>query len=284
MIVCADDYGLSDSIDDAVIELIQKNRLTATSCMVNGQNVKKSTSRLKEYLDKIDVGLHLLLTDGKPLSNQKTDGGLVDQNGNLNSFWMLTTKAYFQMVQFKSASNEIRAQIERFHDLFGRMPDFIDGHKHVQQLPVMRNSLAKVIKDMKFSPYLRIAALPDIWMMNTQLHFSKKMAIDNMIINYPGTGARKLFIKHGFHCNRYLLGYYHGSCSATFSEIFRLYTKVNPVDKDIFFCHPGHEEKHRIDSLQFLVSSEFDDICSARSISLNRFPRSLFQVRESAPM
>ena len=181
-------------------------------------------------------------------------------------------KTYSKKIQFESACNEIRAQIERFNDLFGRMPDFIDGHKHVQQLPVIKDALVKVIRDINFSPYLRIAALPRTWMMNTLLHFSKKLTFDNMIINYPGTGACKLFIKYGFHCNRYLLGYYNRNCKATFSEIFRIYTKINPIDKDIFYCHPGQEEKHRADCMRFLLSDEFNEICSEGSISLNRFP------------
>ena len=127
MIICADDYGMSASIDDAVIKLVQNNRLTAISCIINGQNAKNSTSKLKEYIGKIDIGLHLLLTDGKPLSNQKADGGLVDHNGNLISFWKLTTKTYSKRIQLGSACNEIRAQIERFNDLFGRMPDLLTG-------------------------------------------------------------------------------------------------------------------------------------------------------------
>ncbi len=271
MIICADDYGLSDSVDDAVIELIQNNRLTATSCIVNCQNVKSSISRLKEYINKIDIGLHLLLTDEKPLSNQKADGALVDHNGRLNSFWNLTAKTYLKSIQSTSAYNEIRSQIEVFSDLFGQMPDFIDGHQHVQQLPVIREALVKVIKDMNFYPYLRIASLPGDWMISELFRFSPKLTFNNMMINFPGKRAGKLFRKNGFRSNRYLLGYFHRNCPATFSEIFRLYSNINPIDKDIFFCHPGHEEKHRVHCLRFLLSGEFNRICVEQGITLNRF-------------
>lgn len=269
MIICADDYGLSNAIDDAVIELIQKDRITATSCIVNNYNAKVSILKLKKYIDKIDIGLHLLLTDGKPLSNQKSNGGLVDHNGNLNNFWKLTAKTYSHRIQFESVYNEIRAQIEYFNDLFGRMPDFIDGHKHVQQLPIIRNVLIRLIQDISFSPYLRVAGLPRTLMMDT--HLSKKLTFGNIIINYPGAGARKLFGNYGFRCNRYLLGYYHNHCKAAFSEIFCHYTTINPTDRDIFFCHPGHEGQNRIDCLRFMLSDKFNKICSERGILLNRF-------------
>lgn len=272
MIICADDYGLSDSVDDAVIELIQNNRLTATSCIVNCQNVKSSISRLKEYIGKIDIGLHLFLTDGKPVSNQKADGALVDHHGRLNSFWKLTTKTYLKCIPSASAYNEIRSQIEVFSDLLGKMPDFIDGHQHVQQLPVIREALVKVIKDMNFSPYIRIASLPGDWMRNDLLRFSTKLTFNNVMINFPGRKAGKLFMKNGFNSNRYLLGYYHRKCETTFSEIFRLYSNINPIDKDIFFCHPGYKEKHRVDCFRFLMSGEFNRICVERGIALNRFP------------
>lgn len=272
MIICADDYGLSDAVDDAVIELIQNNRLTATSCIVNGYHVKNSVSKLKQYVGEIDIGLHLFLTDGKPLSHQTAAGGLIDQNENLNSFWKLTASTYFRNLNFESAYNEIRKQIEMFSDLFGKMPDFIDGHKHVQQLPVIREALVKVIKDIHISPYLRIAALPGNWMKNVLLRFSPKLTLNSMIINYPGIKAGRLFKKSGLHCNRYLLGYFHADCQTTFSEIFKLYTNLSPIDRDIFFCHPGYEEKHRVDCFRFLLSGEFSRICSERGIALNRFP------------
>ena len=108
-------------------------------------------------------------------------------------------------------------------------------------------------------------------MMSTLLHFSKKMTFDNMIINYPGTEAFKLFTKSGFQCNRYLLGYHHSRCKAKFSEIFRIYVKLSTVDQDIFFCHPGYEEKYRVDCMRFLLSDEFNEICSEGTFSLNRF-------------
>jgi len=272
MIICADDYGLSDAVDDAVIELIQNNRLTATSCIVNGYHVRSSVSKLKPYRGKIDIGLHLFLTDGKPLSHQTTGGDLIDQNGNLNSFWKLTVKTYFRNLNFESVYDEIRKQIETFSDLFGGMPDFIDGHKHVQQLPVIREALLKVIKDIHISPYLRIAALPGNWMKNDLLRFSPNLTLNSMMINYPGIRAGRLFMKNGLHCNRYLLGYFHIDCQTTFSEIFKLYTSLSPIDRDIFFCHPGYEEKHRADCFRFLLSDEFSRICSERGISLNRFP------------
>ncbi len=271
MIICADDYGISDSVDDAVLELIQNNRLTASSCIVNCKNVKSSIPRLKEYINKIDIGIHLSLTEGKPLSNQKADGGLVDHNGRLNSFWNLTAKAYSKSIQSTSAYHEIRTQLEVFSDLLGMMPDFIDGHQHVQQLPVIREAMVNVINDMNFSPYIRIASLPGDWMMSELFRFSPKLTFNNMMINYPGRKAGKLFMKNGFHCNRYLLGYYHRKCEATFSEIVGLYTNINPIDKDIFFCHPGYEEKHRVDCFRFLLSGEFSRICSERGIALNRF-------------
>jgi predicted glycoside hydrolase/deacetylase ChbG (UPF0249 family) len=272
MILCADDYGISDSVDDAVIELIRNDRLTATSCIVNGPHAKDSAAKLKKYTGKIDIGLHLFLTDGKPLTLQKAIGGLVNQNGDLKSFWQLTASIYFRKLNFDSAYHEILKQLETFSDLFGKMPDFIDGHKHVQQLPVIREALVHVIKHINISPYLRIAALPGYWLKNDLLRFSTKLTFDNMIINYPGTQARRLFMQNGLRCNRYLLGYFHTNFQTTFSEIFRRYVNINPIDQDIFFCHPGYEKKHRADCHRFLLSGEFIKMCSERNILLNRFP------------
>ncbi len=35
IILCADDYGISHSVDRAIIDLLDKNRLSAVSCMTS---------------------------------------------------------------------------------------------------------------------------------------------------------------------------------------------------------------------------------------------------------
>ena len=70
MIICADDYGLREDIDRAILELCNRRRLTAVSCMVLFERCNAGAlKRLLAHEGNVDIGLHLCLTDeGLPLS------------------------------------------------------------------------------------------------------------------------------------------------------------------------------------------------------------------------
>ena len=63
LILCADDYGQSQGIDDAIIHLIQQKRLSATSCMTLSPRWKASAKRINSNIrNQAAIGLHLDLT------------------------------------------------------------------------------------------------------------------------------------------------------------------------------------------------------------------------------
>src|SRR5215472_15124734 len=70
MIVCADDYGLRDDIDRAILALVEGGRLSAVSCVVAFERCSSSAlAKLLAFGPRIDVGLHFCLTnENLPLS------------------------------------------------------------------------------------------------------------------------------------------------------------------------------------------------------------------------
>ena len=42
-----------------------------------------------------------------------------------------------------------------FKDLFGRAPDFVDGHQHVQLFPVVRDAFLRAVKEMAPDAWVR---------------------------------------------------------------------------------------------------------------------------------
>jgi len=64
MILCADDFGLREDVDEAVIELCSLNKLSAVSSMVLFERCSpKLLSRLEQFRGRLDLGLHLCFTD-----------------------------------------------------------------------------------------------------------------------------------------------------------------------------------------------------------------------------
>lgn len=251
--------------------------------MVAGSNpeLRKNLVSLKQLSSGVDVGLHLVLTESAPLGEHRFQDGLVAKNGMLPNLKILATKAYLGMLKQSAVEVEIMAQIEKFKSIFGRVPDFIDGHQHVQQLPVVREAIVSSVKAFNDIGYVRIANLPNRWIWDSAQFFSYRTAFDNLALAIPGRHSAVLFSKNMIKHNRYLLGYYRHTPDMQFKAVFENYLSLSPATNDIFFCHPGNSDEHlrkvdrlvdsRKDNLEFLLSSEFQEICEKYKLNINRF-------------
>ena len=132
IVVCADDYGLESGVDAAIVELASKGRLSATGCLVTAPGFVQSASALKAL--PIDVGLHLNFTEnlGPP--------------GSYRSLGALIAAAYTGRLSAQAVRVQIDQQLDLFHARVNRTPDFVDGHLHVHQLPVIREQLVEALR------------------------------------------------------------------------------------------------------------------------------------------
>lgn len=64
----ADDYGLSPGVSDAILDLIGRGRLTGTSCMTGFPEWEQAAERIKPFVGRAAIGLHLTLTDQPALT------------------------------------------------------------------------------------------------------------------------------------------------------------------------------------------------------------------------
>lgn len=127
--ICADDYGVDVNVDRAIVDLARLGRLTATSVLVDADIGETSVAALNG-LD-IDVGLHLNFTE--------LLGGLTpDAVMPLNH---LIARTHLRLLARQWVRATIERQLDRFESLFGRLPDYVDGHLHVHQLPIIRDEL-----------------------------------------------------------------------------------------------------------------------------------------------
>src|SRR5688500_29751 len=67
IILCADDYGLTEGVSRAIGELAAAKRLSATSVLVTSPHWPASAPRLCAHRGRLSVGLHLDLTLAGPL-------------------------------------------------------------------------------------------------------------------------------------------------------------------------------------------------------------------------
>lgn len=149
LVLCADDFGLSSEVDEAILALIEAGRLTATGCMVAGETFERDAPRLAALASRADIGLHFALTDLPPIGPMPSFA----PDGRPPRLGAVLSKALTARLPYGEIKAEIGRQIGRFREVFGRIPDFVDGHQHVHVLPQVRAALFAAFDEGLLDPH-----------------------------------------------------------------------------------------------------------------------------------
>ncbi len=134
LIVNADDLGWTAGVNRGIAEAHRNGIVTSTSLLANGSAFADGVKSASE-LPGLGVGVHLNLSDGKPIAPAEQVKSLVNERGEFSGgpevlLLQLTTKSLETM----EVQTEWNAQIEKVRAA-GIRPTHLDGHKHVQMLP-----------------------------------------------------------------------------------------------------------------------------------------------------
>lgn len=271
IILCADDYGQTTAISQAIIQLLQQKRLSATSCLVTSPHWRLHAQWLKSPIIQADIGLHINLTEGKPLSlaMQKAYGECFP------TLSKLMISAQLKKIDFNVILDEVNAQIDEFVAGMGCLPDFIDGHQHVHQLPTIRDAVLKVFEkrlSQNSQCYVRCTDDPDIF-----FRIKDEAYIKRCIIQLNGASAfKKQLLQRKIPHNTSFSGIYYFKHFKSYPELFVTFLK-QIKDNGLIMCHPGFEDPSlsmdsifysRKEEYQYFLSSAFLEACHKEHVVL----------------
>jgi len=142
LVVNADDFGRSPSINQAVIRAHREGILTTASLMVNEPACDAAVALAREN-PRLGVGLHLALLCGRSALRPDRIPGLVNASGEFtNSPVGAGMKYFFNRGLRAQIEAEIEAQFERFFAT-GLALDHVNGHLHLHLHPVVFRILAR---------------------------------------------------------------------------------------------------------------------------------------------
>jgi hopanoid biosynthesis associated protein HpnK len=136
LVVNADDFGRSQSINLAVIRAHREGILTTASLMVNEPCAGEAVALAREN-PGLGVGLHLALVCGAAALPAETIPQLADARGQFSNNPVATGWRYFARAQCRAQLRlEIAAQFEKFRAT-GLPLDHVNGHLHLHLHPVV---------------------------------------------------------------------------------------------------------------------------------------------------
>jgi len=257
--ICADDFGITSNVNLAILNLVKIKSLTEVSCITLTKNFEFDAIKLKEYKNDISVGLHLTLTDFKPLSGNKF---LIKKN-KMFSAKDLFSKCVFNKIPDIYFLEEINLQIEKFKNILGFYPDFIDGHQHIHQFPVIRRCLIKILKEKKLHD--------KIWIRNSSENISsilvrKVSILKCLILSMFGNSFKKKLIKENIKTNDGFSGIYDFSEKKDYTTLFKKFIIKNS-NNHLIMVHPGFSDQ---------ILSDLDSVTKTRDLEYEFFSSNFF--------
>ncbi|MBI3446726.1 MAG: ChbG/HpnK family deacetylase [Magnetospirillum sp.] len=233
--LCADDYGLTPGIGRAIRPLIEQGRLQATGCMTGSPFWPEEAARLVPLEGKAEFGVHLTLTDHKPL------GALPDlaPDGKLPGIGSLVKRAVLHRLDKAEIAAELERQVDEFEARMGRPPDFLDGHHHIHQLPIIRD----VVMDLwRRRLKARGGWVRSCWENPLAIIRRGVDPIRATIIALLGIGLRLRLRAEGAPHNHSFRGVYDFSGKVAYDQLFGIFTQ-SPGPGTLVMCHPGEVDE-----------------------------------------
>jgi predicted glycoside hydrolase/deacetylase ChbG (UPF0249 family) len=271
--VCADDFGLSPAVSNGILQAVEAGRISATSAMTNRPDWVRGADALRPFADRVEVGLHLNLTLGAPVSSAQkiAPGGRFP----LIAAWMRGTPPPADEIRA-----EVRAQLDAFVAAWGGPPDYVDGHQHVHALPAVRDVLLDELSERGLAGRL--------WLRNSGDKIARILARRSvlpkaLVLAWIARGFAKAAKARGFATNDGFSGFSAFDPRRPVAPDFARFLKATGP-RHLIMCHPGlvDDELARLDpvttkrssELSFLLSPDWPAQLARASLQLGRWQRS----------
>jgi predicted glycoside hydrolase/deacetylase ChbG (UPF0249 family) len=256
LIVNADDFGLTEGTNQAIIDAHQKGIVTSTSLLANGYAFDHAV-KLAHENPSLGIGVHLTLTEGPPV-------GRPDSRLHLdsNKHFPLSNQPFVRdlitgRLHHDAIRREFEAQIGRVIAA-GFTPTHVDGHKYIHLLPGIAGIVADLARQLGV-PVMRvphrIADRPSEWARSARIP-------GMLILIVMGTLAYRTARRVGLHMSNRVLGFVDTG-HLDYVAIRRLLLSRAPYPGTTeLLCHPAYRSRQLDDLLargyRWIASYDFD--------------------------
>ena len=254
LILHADDFGETAEITAGICQAIEAGVVTSTSIMANMPGTEDALPRVAGLADRASFGVHLNFCEGRPLTR---GASLVDERGNFHGKRALFLRAVRGTLSLAELEAEITAQIARIHEARIRI-SHVDGHKHLHQLPTVRNAVARVlprfgIERVRLTRLTRLTGAKPAALVREALAWQAKRTFRRAQLRSPARVMDLQAVMQPVQSN---------------STSFTRWAPEGPIE---VFCHPGTRQAdiekpgscRRFDELTYLLSPRFQELLSA---------------------
>jgi predicted glycoside hydrolase/deacetylase ChbG (UPF0249 family)/glycosyltransferase involved in cell wall biosynthesis len=260
LVICADDFGLTTAISRSIVALAGQGKLNAISCMSVCPGWASDAALLRLLPESVQIGLHVTLTEEVPLTSMP----ILAWNGRMPASSELEKRALVRRLPLGEIRREVAAQFDRFVDVFGRPPAFVDAHQHVHVLRGIREII--MAETARRAPGAWVRSCVD----RPSAIFARCFPVKAMINSMQSRGVRRAASHHGLKCNDSFAGFY--DFSSDYRKLFPQFLD-RPGQFHLIMCHPGggHDQadviaRARRDEAAALRAMPIHEMAAARGL------------------
>jgi predicted glycoside hydrolase/deacetylase ChbG (UPF0249 family) len=182
LVLHADDFGMNEAVNNGILDAFSRGLLTSTSLLANApaaeqglghwpalvdahQNKALPSNEVRQRLadpsQPFDLGVHLNLTQGRPLIGARYPEELLDPAGRFPGIGPVFRKLYRPAEPLRPAIRaELTAQIEFLYD-HGVRPTHLNGHQYVETIPAVAELIPGLLEEYAI-PRVRCACEPHV--------------------------------------------------------------------------------------------------------------------------
>ena len=204
-----------------------RGHLSATGAMTGMPHWPEAAAALKPFAGRVAIGLHLTLTDQRSLGPMPE----LAPSGRLPKVGWLTRLAFARRLPRDEIAAEMKRQLDAFETQLGRMPDFIDGHQHVHQLPGIRDLVTEA------------CAGASMWVRDctdSAVAVAWRGSLEGAMIAMFGSGLHRLARRKGIGANHGFTGVYPFGRVKLDEALPRLLAGAR--EGSMLMVHPGHPD------------------------------------------
>lgn len=308
LILHADDFGFNVAVTEGIVEAFRAGLLTGTSLLTNapaaelaveqwrrlecarraeGLSSQAARRQLGDPDAPFDLGAHLNLTQGTPLTADVFPGELLDGAGCFPGPGALYRRLCLRGRRWAHAlRDELRAQICWLLDR-GLTPTHLNGHQYVEMMPVVSEIIVDLTRQYQV-PYVRAAVEPGHW--RTSLLPGVKLGnfcLSHVKQHYARRWATTLDRAGVAHAAAFFGSSHAGHIDLAIMRHFLRHTRKRLLAEIAF--HPGRPPREadaqksigdwhdplalaRPSELAMLCSAQFAELLATNSLQLARFP------------
>ena len=267
LILCADDFGASDPVNEAIVALAAAGRLSAATIMTGEPGFREGLPALRGH-PAVELGLHVTLSGARAT---RADPDLAPA-GRLPSVDALTRKAFAGSLPLRAIAAEMERQFDRFEEEARGPPDFVDSHQHSHLLPGIRALFLDVVK--RRAPQAWVRDCHDRLASIVARGGYRWLALRSSLLS---SNFRRDAAAAGLASNDSFAGIYALRAGASYAALFPGFLK-QPGRNHLVICHPANAidpqdriAPARLREFEYLSTAPLEALAQANGLAIGRF-------------